>query len=254
MRTFSCQSGSNGNCIFVQAGDTRLLFDAGISGKQAALRMAEHSQPVKALDALVVSHHHGDHSSCAGIYQRKFGVPIYATGGTVRVCKRRWEKVQDVRTFKAGDSFQVGQARIFTLPTPHDATDSACFVVQHGGKRLGILTDLGCAFAGLRGLMATLDGVYLESNYDPDMLANGPYPYFLKRRISGNAGHLSNPEAADLLRDHARRDRLRWVALSHLSEDNNTPDLALRTARRALGDELPIHVAGRYGVSPVWEL
>ena len=254
MRTFSCQSGSNGNCIFVQAGETRLLFDAGISGKQAAMRMAQHAQPVKALDALIISHDHGDHSSCAGIYQRKFGLPIYATSGTAKSCRRRWQRVHDVRHFKAGESFQVGQVEVHTWPTPHDGVDGACFVVEHEGRRLGILTDLGHPFAGLRSLMATLDGVYLESNYDPKMLAEGPYPYYLKRRITGARGHLANTEAAALLRDHARQDRLRWAVLSHLSEENNDPELALRTARTAVGEKLAIHVASRHEVSPLWEL
>ena len=254
MRTFSCQSGSNGNCIFVQAGDTRLLFDAGISGKQAALRMAHHTQPTKVLDGLIISHDHGDHSGCAGIYQRKFGLPIYATRDTSRACRGRWDKVHDVRAFAAGESFQVGEALIHSLPTPHDAVDGACFVVEHEGLRLGILTDLGHTFAGLRSLLATLDGVYLESNYDPEMLDHGPYPYFLRRRISGDRGHLANTEAATLLRDHAREDRLRWAVLSHLSEVNNTPELALRTAQQVVGRRLEIHVASRYQVSPLWEL
>jgi phosphoribosyl 1,2-cyclic phosphodiesterase len=254
MRTFSCQSGSNGNCFFVEAGDTRLLIDAGISGKQAQLRMARHQQPARVVDALVVSHDHGDHSSCAGIYQRKFGVPIYATRGTARACKRRWAQVHDVREFAAGDSFQVGTATVHTLATPHDAVDGACFVVEHAGLRLGILTDLGHPFAGLRRLLPTLDGVYLESNYDPDMLANGPYPYYLKRRISGRRGHLANDEAAVLLRDAARKGRLRWAVLSHLSEENNSPKVALKTARQIVGPDLALHVASRHVVSDAWEL
>lgn len=231
-----------------------MLFDAGISGKQAALRMAQHDQPARVADALIVSHDHGDHSRCAGIFQRKFGLPIHATEGTARACKSRWEQVHDLRTFSAGASFRVGQAEVHTLATPHDGVDGACFVVEHRGLRLGILTDLGHPFAGLKALMATLDGVYLESNYDPQMLARGPYPYHLKQRISGARGHISNTEAAALLRDHARKDRLRWAVLSHLSEVNNTPELALRTAREEVGRDLEIHVASRYGVSPAWEL
>ena len=254
MRTFSCQSGSNGNCIFVQAGGTRLLVDAGISGQQAALRLETRGEPIRAVDALLVTHEHGDHARCAGIYQRKYGLPIYATHRTAHACRRVWQRVHDVRTFTAGETLQVGGVQVETIPTAHDAVDGVCYVVQHGQLRLGVLTDLGCTFSGLAELLATLDGVFLESNYDPGMLASGPYPYYLKRRISGDRGHLANGEAGALLRDHASEERLRWAVLSHLSEVNNTPELALQTAQQLVDRPLPIHVASRYEVSPVYEL
>ncbi len=128
-----------------------------------------------------------------------------------------------------------------------------CFVIEHGGKRLGVLTDLGFVFPELEELIGQLDAVYLESNYDPDMLANGPYPIYLQRRIAGDGGHLANAEAARLLRDFSH-NRLRWAALAHLSEHNNTPELALQTAREIVQRGLPIHVAGRYEVSAIFEV
>lgn len=253
MRTFACQSGSNGNCIFVEAGGTRLLFDAGISGKQADLRLGARAQQIRAVDAVVISHEHSDHARCAGIFQRKFGLPIYATDQTAQACAWGWGKVHDVRTFGPGESFEVGQVVVHAVPTSHDAPDGVCFVVQHRELRLGILTDLGHPFAGLRRLLPTLDGVYLESNYDPQMLQQGPYPPYLKRRIAGDGGHLANAEAAALLRDHTGQ-RLRWAVLSHLSETNNTPQLALDTARSVLDRPLELHVASRYVVSEELEL
>ena len=148
----------------------------------------------------------------------------------------------------------MGEALVHTLSTPHDAVDGICFVVEHRGRRLGLLTDLGHPFDGLRDLLPTLDAVYLESNYDPEMLRAGPYPGYLKARIAGDHGHLSNAEAGALLRDHTNR-RLRWAALSHLSQTNNTPELALQTVREALGHRrLPLHLAGRHAMSAELEI
>ena len=127
------------------------------------------------------------------------------------------------------------------------------FVVSDGRRRLGIFTDLGHVFAQLPRLLRKLDAVFVESNYDPDMLATGPYPQYLKRRIAGDGGHLSNVEAAELVAS-AGDGRLQWVALSHLSEVNNAPGLARRTHRRIAGGRRPIHVAGRYGVGDVLEI
>ncbi len=127
------------------------------------------------------------------------------------------------------------------------------FVVDDGKHRLGILTDLGHVFDGLADVIASLDAVLLESNYDPDMLANGSYPDWLKERISGPAGHISNFEAAELLLAAASK-RMKWACLGHLSQDNNTPKLALETHRKILGDRLPLFVATRYEASGVMEI
>ena len=248
MQTFSCQSGSNGNCIFVQAGRTRLLIDAGISGLAAERRMAARGQEIRRVDALLLSHDHNDHARSAGIFHRKFHLPIYATPGTYRACKSVIGEVDEVRQFAPGETLSIGEATVHTIPTPHDGVDGVCFVVEHANSRLGVLTDLGFVFPELEELLPTLDAVYLESNYDPDLLANGPYPWHLKARITGDGGHLSNDEAATLLRDFTD-GRLQWAALAHLSEQNNRPDVAYRTARRICGQKMPISVASRTEVS-----
>jgi len=142
---------------------------------------------------------------------------------------------------------------IRTLTTPHDAAEGVAFVVEHAGKRLGILTDLGHVFSDLWDILPTLDALYLESNYDPEMLARGPYPPVLQQRIRGAGGHLSNDEAAQLLSRAAGR-RLQWVALAHLSGENNHPDLAADTHRRIVGSALPIAVTSRDDVSPLWQI
>jgi phosphoribosyl 1,2-cyclic phosphodiesterase len=251
--TCSLQSGSNGNCTYVEAGGVRLLFDAGISGRQARQRLALHGRDIKQVDALFLSHSHSDHTRSAGTYQRLFQLPIYATPATRRMIAPSAGPLRDLRSFEPGDTLTFGPVRIHTVPTPHDAPDSVAFVVEHAGCRLGLLTDLGHPFDGLRQMLGGLDAVYLESNYDPHLLATGSYPPPLKARIAGPGGHLSNPEAAELLRGCGGR-RLQWVALAHLSEENNDPDLALKTHRAALGRDYPLLVASRYGASALLQV
>lgn len=255
MRLISLQSGSNGNCIYVEAGGMRLLLDAGISGLQAQRRLAEHGQDIARVDALLISHDHSDHARSMGIFQRKFGLPIYVTHATLAAASasKSLGSMTDVRRYSAGATLDFGCVRVETIPTPHDGVDGVAFVIDDGLHRLGILTDLGHVFAQLPEVIASLDAVLLESNYEPGLLASGPYPEFLKQRIAGDGGHLSNAEAAGLLRS-AGADRLRWACLGHLSEHNNTPEVALDIHRRILGACLPLAVASRYGAGDALEL
>ena len=251
----SLQSGSNGNCVFVEAQGTRLLIDAGISGVQMQTRLAASGVEPGDIDGLLISHDHSDHVRCMGVYQRKYGIPVYVTVPTLAAA-RRWNnlgRLTDVRFFESGSTLTFGRVTVETIPTPHDSEDGVVFVVDDGMRRLGVLTDLGHVFTELPDVLRTLDAVLLESNYDPQLLASGPYPEFLKQRIRGPGGHLSNEEAAGLL-DHAFRGRLRWACLAHLSEQNNEPKLALRAHQRVFGDNFPVHVASRYGASAELEV
>ena len=253
MLTCSLQSGSNGNCIYVEAGDVRLLFDAGISGRQTKVRLAAHGRELRGVHGLILSHGHTDHTRSTGAIHRLYQVPVYATPGTLHAIEPYAGRLHNVHTFSPGARLTFGAVTVFTLPTPHDARDSVAFVVQHEGKRLGVLTDLGHPFVTLARTLRELDAAYLESNYDPQMLAEGPYPPQLKARIRGQAGHLSNQEAAALLESCGAR-RPRWVALAHLSEENNRPDLALQTHREVLGADYPLTVASRHEQSEMWEV
>ncbi len=248
MVTFSVQSGSNGNCIYVETDDARLLFDAGVSGRQLQQRMAEHGRSPHDVDALLISHEHSDHIRCAGVFHRKFDLPVYVTRPTHYAMQSNLGKIDDVRHYFAGDTLEFGATKVHTFSTPHDAVDGVVFIVEHDGKRLAILTDLGYAFEKLGDLLESVDAAYLESNYDVDMLELGQYPAFLKARISGKGGHLSNCEAADVLRRVATK-RHQWIALSHLSGQNNTPDIALETHRHTVGKSFPLDVSSRECVS-----
>ena len=166
---------------------------------------------------------------------RKFGLPVYATAATYRAASRYdLGEIDDLRHFTAGEPLRIGKVTVETISTPHDAEDGVVFVVDDGKHRLGILTDLGHVFFGLGDVIGSLDAVLLESNYDPDMLANSSRPDWLKERIAGPAGHISNVEAAELLLASASK-RMQWACLGHLSEDSNTPKLALATHRKILG-------------------
>lgn len=253
--TISLQSGSSGNCIYVESGGIRLLFDAGISGIEAERRLASHNRNIRDVDALIISHDHSDHIRCAGIYQRKYGIPVYITGKTLAAAEKyhKLGRINDIHHFKPGDEFKIGRIDIQTIPTPHDGADGSAFVIDSGKKRLGILTDLGYPFHELDTVISSLDAVFIESNYDPNMLASGTYPVYLKRRIKGPGGHISNTEAAELLKRSASR-RLKWACLAHLSGENNTPTLALRTHNKILNSSFPVYVASRYRSSGILKL
>jgi len=245
MLAISLQSGSNGNCIYVESCGVRLLFDAGISGVAAERRLADHGREIRDVDAVIISHDHADHAKFAGVFQRKYGLPLYVTEKTLDAAEKRCGlgRLSDVRFFQAGRTVKVGPVSVLTISTPHDGEDGVIFIVESRKKRLGIMTDLGHVFDGLAREVASLDAVFMESNYDPAMLAAGPYPAFLKRRIKGPGGHISNVESAELL---CSGKRLRWACLSHLSEQNNDPGVALRTHQGVLGGSLKLYAASRY--------
>jgi len=247
MLAISLQSGSNGNCIYVESNGVKLFLDAGIAGIKAQRRLASYGRDIRQVDAIIISHDHGDHVRCAGVYQRKFGLPIYVTHKTYSAAVSRYDlgEMNDVRFFRAGDVLQFGRIRIETLPTPHDGADGVAFTIAAGNKRLGVFTDLGHVFDGLTEAIGSLDGVFIESNYDPHLLETGPYPLSLQRRIRGNGGHISNIEAAQLLARHAG-GRLKWACLAHLSEQNNEPQLALETHRSILAGRFALHAASRF--------
>jgi phosphoribosyl 1,2-cyclic phosphodiesterase len=247
----SLQSGSNGNCIYVEANGVRLLFDAGICGVRAESRLKAYKRDIRKVDALIISHDHADHISYAGVYQRKYGLPIFITPRTLYKAEteKRLGKLSNVNYFLAGGKLKFGGVAVRTIPTPHDGVDGVAFVISSGRKRLGILTDLGHVFTELPAVISSLDAVFIESNYDPLMLSTGPYPPSLKKRIRGPKGHLSNVEAAELLLSGGR---LKWACLSHLSENNNKPAVALKTHREIVGRRFTFYAASRYAPSAIF--
>ncbi len=255
MLAIPLQSGSNGNCIYVEANGVRLLFDAGISGKRAAERLAAAGRDIRDVDAVIISHDHCDHVRWAGVFSRKFSLPVCVTSATLQAAAEKYDlgQINDIRHFTVGEAMAFGPVRVETIATPHDGVDGAAFVVDDGMRRLGILTDLGFVFGGLDEVVASLDAAVIESNYDGGMLDGGTYPAFLKQRIRGPGGHISNVESAQLLLRAASR-RMEWACLAHLSEQNNNPQLAMRTHRDIVGDGMGLYVAHRHQATQLPEL
>ena len=247
MTVIPLQSGSNGNCVYVESGLTGVLFDAGISGIKAEQRLARFGRDIRQIQAVIVSHEHIDHISCAGIFQRKYGLPLYVTKATLAKASK-WNRIgrlSDINYFEPGQTIYCANLSIETIPTPHDGIESVAFIVEDNDRRLGILTDLGHVFEGLPEMIRSLDALLLESNYDPTLLDSGPYPPALKRRIKGEGGHISNFESAELLRS-AATSRLKWVCLAHLSEQNNTPSIAVETHTKIIPTEIELFTASRF--------
>ena len=255
MEVISLQSGSNGNSFYVKAGSREFLFDAGINGSVAEKRLASHGKDIRSVESLVISDAHRDHCRSMGVFHRKYGHAVFVTERTLMQARRdhKLGTISDIHVFSSGESIDFGDVKVHSIPTPHDADDSVAFVVEHRGRRLGIFTDIGHVFEGMVELLRLLDAVIIESNYDPKMLQASRYPIWLKRRVSGPGGHLSNGDSAHAIH-RAGNQNLQWACLCHLSEENNCPDVALKTHRAVLGNQMPIHIASRYDVGDVLTL
>lgn len=220
MRFASLGSGSSGNATVVAAGDTHVLIDCGFSLREAGKRLARLGLDVRGISAILVTHEHTDHSKGVASFAERLGTPVYMTQGTRRVL-RGWDDKLGYNPIEAGSVFRLGELQVAAVPVPHDAGEPVQFVFRHNGLKLGVLTDLGSLTPRVIQAYDGCHGLLLEANYDPDLLASGPYPYFLQRRISGRLGHLSNEQAVELL---LRLDtsQLRQLVMGHLSRKNNT--------------------------------
>ncbi|MCZ7678025.1 MAG: MBL fold metallo-hydrolase [Sandaracinaceae bacterium] len=229
MRVTILASGSGGNATLVQAGGCRILVDAGVGPEVVRERMTGVLGRALDVDAIVTTHAHGDHVGKLAACARAFGARAYVTEAT----HRRIPALAGVRTTIYGyaAAFDVGPVRVHPMPVPHDAPQVA-LVFEHGGARAALVTDLGSVPKALARHLAGCQLVMLESNHDPDMLWRGPYPEPLKRRVASRLGHLSNAQASALLAELGPETT--DVVLMHLSQRNNSPLLALSTAKAAL--------------------
>ena len=218
----------------VESGGRRLLVDAGSSCREMGRRLESVGRQPEEFEAMLLTHEHGDHRRGVDVMARRFGLPVFATEGTLRGSALRPETAALCKTLRSGEPFEVAGFRVEAFSLPHDAADPVGFVIEDSeGHRLGLAADLGCrtqlAWARLR----DLDALILETNHDLHMLRNGPYPWSLKQRVAGRYGHLSNAEAAEGLVD-LLCDDLQTVVLYHLSQTNNLPALAAE----AIGEKL----------------
>ena len=222
-------SGSKGNVTLLEAPGTALLVDAGLGPRTLEARMEAAGVSPEAIDGVVLTHAHRDHSRHAPAYAERFGCPVYLTSATQRGV--RWEEQPSTRVIGQAAPFRVGAFEVRPLPIPHDAPQVA-LTFEQGGERVGIVTDLGHVPGTLAAHLEGCATLLLESNHDPALLRDGAYPEPLKRRVAGPLGHLSNEQSAALLERLA--GGLTRVVLMHLSEKNNRPALAYAAAERAL--------------------
>jgi len=219
-------SGSQGNAVVVEAGGRRLLIDAGFSAREVRRRLAKVGLELDQIDAIVLTHEHGDHVRGLDRLAKKRRVPIYATGGTIAGLDVRAETASLLRPCRSGVPFEAAGFLVELFLVPHDAREPVGVVVEDpGGARVGLVADLGCRSRLAWGRLASVHALLLESNHDLGMLRDGPYPWSLKQRVAGRHGHLSNEDAAQGLPELVH-DGLAHVVLYHLSQVNNLPSLA----------------------------
>jgi phosphoribosyl 1,2-cyclic phosphodiesterase len=226
-------SGSSGNATLIECGGTRILIDAGLGPREMAERLRSAGVDPASLSAIVLSHEHADHAKGAASFSRKWGVRIAATRGTYAGAGLAVTEIAGYDVLDPLVPRTIGELRVTAIPVPHDALEPVAFVVQGDGSRLGHATDLGHVDARLVDAFRFCDALLMESNYDPTLLANGPYPWSLKERIFGPRGHLSNADVGRYLAT-GLGDSCRQIVLAHLSEKNNHPELARVAAEGAL--------------------
>lgn len=236
MRFASLGSGSRGNSLIVDAGDTKLLLDCGFSVRSTLNRLARLSVHPEEIAAILVTHEHSDHVSGIFRFSSRFGIPVYMTHGTHAAVLQGKSPPPECRLIDSHSEFSVGGIEITPFPVPHDAREPVQFVLSDGVRRLGVLTDCGTITPHIAAVLDGCQALVLECNHDPELLAASGYPAMLKRRISGDFGHLGNAQAASLLRQ-IDTSVLQHIVAAHLSEQNNRPDLAMRALARALDCE-----------------
>ncbi len=248
MRVAVLASGSSGNAIVVESNGTAVLVDAGISGKRVAGAMDSAGLTPETLSAVLVTHEHSDHISGLGPVARRFCLPIYATSGTHAAIDGRVGTCPDRVAIDAGRRFEIGDLTVAPFSVSHDCADPVGYSISDGTSAVAIATDLGVVGRSVRRHLEMADCVVLEFNHDEGMLVDGTYPWPLKRRIMSNVGHLSNVTAAqELLR--LADGPMSTLVLAHLSQENNTPELAAASAAdvldRAGRADVAVHIASQ---------
>ncbi len=221
-------SGSAGNSFLVESARARLLIDAGFSGRDLERRLAALEVEAHSIDALLITHDHGDHTRGMGVLARRWGIPLYLTDATRRACARLLSGSEVVRPYAHDQPVLIGDLRVDPFLTLHDAVDPVAVTVSDVscGEKLGIATDMGRPTAAARRALRECDLLVLEANHDEILLRESPYPWSVKARIGGSHGHLSNRAAAELAAD-LHHEGLGAVVLAHLSENSNDSGLAL---------------------------
>jgi len=237
---FACiASGSSGNCIYVGTGLTHLLIDMGVSCKKIESGLTEFGIDPGEISGILVTHEHIDHVQGIGTFTKKYRVPIYSTIETFAALKKipsgKAIPVELMMNIEGDASFSIGDIGVEVTEISHDAAHPVCYRFTDGTRTIAMATDLGLYDEKIIKHMSGSDVIYIESNYDPEMLLVGPYPYYLKQRIDGQRGHLSNEVSAELV-SKVLHPGLKKIVLAHLSRENNFPEIAFQTHKNSLDE------------------
>jgi phosphoribosyl 1,2-cyclic phosphodiesterase len=229
MRFSVLGSGSRGNSVYIESGETAILIDAGFSGKEIEIRLQSIGRNLSNVQALCITHEHNDHIRGAGVISRRCKIPAYINGGTLTAGEKRMGKLFAQKEFETGELLQIGDLQVRSFRISHDTADPVGYVVSDGKRSVGYCTDTGKVSHLIGQRLAECNGLILEFNHNLQMLKEGPYPLPLQQRVRSSRGHLSNEDAAEFLAGLIG-DHLHTAVLAHLSETNNTPELARRAA------------------------
>lgn len=255
MRFSVLGSGSKGNCVYIECGRTAILIDGGFSGREIAERLQRIGRDAARLDAICVTHEHNDHIAGVGVLSRRCGLPVYANPGTFTAAEGQLGKLAARQEFDTGGQFTINDLQIRSFRISHDTADPVGYVISSDRTSLGYCTDTGKVTHLMQQRLAGCSGLVLEFNHNLEMLKNGPYPPALQQRVRSSRGHLANEDAAGFLQG-ILHPGLRLAVIAHLSETNNTPELALAAARRIMTGEngTQLILAGQYSPTPVFSL
>lgn len=249
--TASINSGSNGNCYYISNGQDAVLIDAGISCRETEIRMKKMGLNIAKVRAIFITHEHTDHIKGAQLLSSRYKIPTYLNHKTHYASHLKF-KPELYRRIEHGEVIDVNGIKVTGFSKLHDAIDPFSYVVSYAGITVGVFTDIGAVCDNLKRYMSQCHAAYLESNYDAEMLDKGRYHIRLKDRIRGGLGHLSNKEALDFFLEH-KPEYMTHLFLSHLSRDNNNPELALQLFKQHAGN-VQVHVAPRYEGSELFHI
>ncbi|MFQ5645617.1 MAG: MBL fold metallo-hydrolase [bacterium] len=243
LKVFMLASGSGGNSILVQSGRTSLLIDAGLSGSEIIRRLESCGCLPERVKAILVTHEHSDHIKGVGILARKYRIPVYLTEATYQASVDIIKEIPRRLRFFPNRPFPIGDIVAEAFPLSHDAVDPVGFILNCRGHKLGIATDLGFATELVKQKLKGCQTLVIESNHDPEMLKTGPYPWYVKQRVRGRQGHLSNHDALELLKELVH-DGLQDLVLAHISETNNHYQLVEKNISALLEtlQEIPVNL------------
>lgn len=229
----SLASGSSGNCQYVATDKTGLLVDAGLSGKYIKAALENIDVDITTISGLLVTHEHGDHIKGIGVLMRRYGVPLYITEETWKAMSKKVGKIDEEKVIfiNKNEEVEIGNIIVKPYEVSHDAADPVGYTFKYEQSKVSIVTDLGYITDEIMNEIKDSDLLLIESNHDEEMLKMGSYPYYLKRRILSEIGHLSNNSAGEIVVNAARHGRVKNVLLGHLSRENNFPELAFETVK-----------------------